>query len=70
MDSGSSETRASSSPSHPLDLGGFAPGRILADRYRTVALVGRGSLSAWLHPSDELRLAAPSHRRRLSAVAM
>ena len=31
MDSGPSATRASSSPSQPLDVGGFAPGRILAD---------------------------------------
>jgi hypothetical protein len=38
MDTGFSETRASSSPPHPADPGGFTPGTILADRYRIVAL--------------------------------
>ncbi|MBE3132698.1 MAG: hypothetical protein IMZ55_04440 [Acidobacteria bacterium] len=39
MDVGNTETLPGSSSSHPLDPGGFAPGTILADRYRIVALV-------------------------------
>jgi hypothetical protein len=34
MDVGPSETRPVSSSSHPIDPGGFAPGAMLADRYR------------------------------------
>jgi hypothetical protein len=41
MDIGAPETRAGSSPSHAIDVGDFASGRIHADRHRTVTVVQR-----------------------------